>query len=149
MKALTLTEPWATLMMIQAKRIETRSWVLPNSIIGKEVAIHSAKGFPGWAKNMLRVPAFRDALRPGGIYQYPELNRGHVVCVVKFIGCRFTEDVRKQISDQEMVFGDYEGGRYAWFSEFVRRLDNPIPATGHLGFWDWDQAIEQRAAVLK
>lgn len=26
MKALTLTQPWATLVAIQAKRIETRSW---------------------------------------------------------------------------------------------------------------------------
>jgi hypothetical protein len=26
MKALTLTQPWASLMALQAKRIETRSW---------------------------------------------------------------------------------------------------------------------------
>lgn len=86
MKALTLTEPWATLMMLQEKRIETRSWKLPNNIIGQEVAIHSAKGFPGWAKDMLDYPIFKESLRPNGIYQYPELNRGHVLCIVKFMG---------------------------------------------------------------
>ena len=57
--------------------------------------------------------------------------------IPKFIGCRFTEDVRKQISDKELCFGDYEDSRFAWFSEFIKRLDNPIPAVGHLGFWDW------------
>lgn len=137
MRALTLTEPWATLMMLQEKRVETRSWKLPNFIIGQEVAIHSAKGYPGWAKEMCDLPAFYSSLRPNGNYAYPELNRGSVLCVVKFIGCRFTKDVRKQISDKEMGFGDYEDGRFAWFAEFVKRFDKPIPATGHLGFWEW------------
>lgn len=38
MKALTVTEPWATLIAIGAKRIETRSW--PTEYRGP-VAIHS------------------------------------------------------------------------------------------------------------
>lgn len=41
MKAITLTEPWATLVAIGAKQIETRSW--PTSYRGP-VAIHAAKG---------------------------------------------------------------------------------------------------------
>lgn len=136
MKALTLTEPWATLMRLEEKRVETRSWKLPNYIIGQEVAIHSAKGYPKWAQDMCNLPQFHSSLRPDGNYAYPELHRGHVLCVVKFIGCRFTEDVRNQISDKEMAFGDYEDGRFAWFSEFVTKIDTPIPAVGHLGFWD-------------
>lgn len=42
MKALTLTQPWATLVAIGAKRIETRSWA--TSYRGP-LAIHAAKGF--------------------------------------------------------------------------------------------------------
>jgi activating signal cointegrator 1 len=47
MKAITLTQPWATLVAIGAKRIETRSW--PTNYRGP-LAIHAAKGFPKWAK---------------------------------------------------------------------------------------------------
>lgn len=137
MKALTLTEPWATLMMLQAKRIETRSWKLPDSIIGQQVAIHSAKGYPGWAKDVRNCRKAREIL---GTVE-PELNRGKVLCVVKFTGCRFVEDVRRQISDTELCFGDYDDGRFAWFTEFVKRLDAPIPAIGHLGFWELETTI--------
>ena len=44
MKALTLTQPWASLVAIGAKRIETRSWSTPYRGL---LAIHAAKGFPG------------------------------------------------------------------------------------------------------
>ena len=48
MKALTLTQPWASLVACGAKTIETRSWRTPYR---GPVAIHAAKGFPadaGW-----------------------------------------------------------------------------------------------------
>lgn len=41
MKALTLTQPWATLVAIGAKRIETRSW---STTYRGPLAIHAAKG---------------------------------------------------------------------------------------------------------
>jgi len=41
MKALTLTQPWATLIACGAKRIETRSWA--TDFRGR-IAIHAAKG---------------------------------------------------------------------------------------------------------
>src|ERR1700722_19135273 len=47
MKALTLTQPWATLVSIGAKRVETRSFRV--SYRGS-LAIHAAKGFPKWAQ---------------------------------------------------------------------------------------------------
>lgn len=42
MKALTLTQPWATLVAIGAKRIETRSWSTP--YCGDVLLIHAATG---------------------------------------------------------------------------------------------------------
>jgi hypothetical protein len=40
-KALTLTQPWATLIAVGAKRIETRSWATDYH---GQIAIHAAKG---------------------------------------------------------------------------------------------------------
>lgn len=50
MKAITITEPWATLVAIGAKQIETRSW--PTSYRGP-IAIHAAKGMTGDDQEML------------------------------------------------------------------------------------------------
>ena len=41
MKALTLTQPWATLVAMGAKRIETRSWT---TNYRGPLAIHAGKG---------------------------------------------------------------------------------------------------------
>lgn len=43
MKALTLHQPWATLIGLGVKSIETRSWAAPKSLIGQRIAIHAAK----------------------------------------------------------------------------------------------------------
>jgi hypothetical protein len=124
-------------MMLQEKRVETRSWKLPNWIIGQDVVIHSAKGFPKWAQETCKEEPFYSSLRPLGNYAYPELHRGHGLCVVKFLGCRKTEDVRSQLSTKELAFGDYGDERFAWMTEYIERWAIPTPAVGHLGFWNW------------
>lgn len=137
MRALTLTEPFSTLMMLQAKRVETRSFKLPNNIIGQDVIIHSAKAYPKMYQRLCNTEPFRSALRPEGVRVCPELNCGMGLCVVKFIGCRRTEDVRSQLTPQELAFGNYFDGRYAWFTEYVERWASPVPHIGRLGFWEW------------
>lgn len=43
MKALPLWQPWAQLVVIGAKRVETRHWPAPNYVVGQRVAIHATK----------------------------------------------------------------------------------------------------------
>ncbi len=43
MKALPLWQPWATLVALGAKRIETRSWPAPRWVLGERIAIHATK----------------------------------------------------------------------------------------------------------
>lgn len=49
MRAITLTQPWSSLVARGQKKIETRSW--QTSYRGP-LAIHAAKGFPGYAKRL-------------------------------------------------------------------------------------------------
>ncbi len=42
MKALTLWQPWASLIVLRHKRFETRSWKM-DGLIGERIAIHAAK----------------------------------------------------------------------------------------------------------
>lgn len=43
MKAVSLWQPWASLIACGAKTIETRSWPAPRTVVGQRIAIHAAK----------------------------------------------------------------------------------------------------------
>lgn len=43
MKAISLWQPWASLIACGAKPFETRSWAPPRELIGATIAIHAAK----------------------------------------------------------------------------------------------------------
>lgn len=156
MKAITLTQPWATLVAINAKKIETRSW--PTLYRGP-LAIHAAKnldpvgGLAGLASIVSAQP-FRDALaawEPNAIVR-PDyyLPRGCVVAVCELGDCVATSDTRtgewwewqyadwvSELSAQERAFGDYTPGRYGWTLWHIARLSTPEPARGKQGLWDW------------
>src|SRR6202030_3531482 len=63
MKTLTLTQPWATLVALGAKRIETRSW---RTSYRGPLAIHAAKRMPKAAISLCWDTPFRAALEAGG-----------------------------------------------------------------------------------
>lgn len=144
MKTLTLTQPWATLVAISAKKIETRSW--QTSYRGP-LAIHAAKGFPKWAKDTVFEEPFWKFLET----QRP-LPIGCVVATCRLVACKFItsamspgspEEVARRSTmtpppEPEQSFGDYACGRFAWILEDVIPLPEPIPAKGALGLWEWD-----------
>lgn len=152
MKALTLTQPWATLVAIGAKRIETRSW--RTSYRGR-LAIHAAKGFPKWAREFTVEPVCYEAVRFHcsrlGIDErfngFPAYPVGAVIATCSLVNCVPVEEVDsasglfsvtlEPLTEQERAFGDYSEGRYAWILEDVRRLPQPISAKGALSLWDW------------
>ena len=131
MKALSLTQPWATLVATGAKRIETRSW--STKYTGR-IAIHASKGFPRWAKETCFEEPFISLLGP----HRELLPRGAVIATATLMGCRRTEDVAHQLDKQELALGDYSEGRFAWFLGDVEPIVIPIPARGALGLWEWN-----------
>ena len=43
MRAITLHQPWASLIALGHKTTETRSWPAPKTLVGSRIAIHAAK----------------------------------------------------------------------------------------------------------
>jgi hypothetical protein len=43
MRALTIWQPWATLIVLGKKPVENRDWPAPQSVIGQRVAIHGGR----------------------------------------------------------------------------------------------------------
>lgn len=150
MKAITLHQPWATLMAIGAKRIETRSW--PTRYRGP-LAIHAAKAFPAYAKDLCYAGAIRRLLgwpdHDGRVNQVwlddinariKALPLGAIVGTCRLVHCLDTDLIPRFVSpftEQEKLLGNYESGRFGWLTEDMKRIDPPIPAIGALGLWDW------------
>ena len=120
--AITLTQPWASLMAYGVKTVETRS--RRTRYIGW-IAIHAAKNFPEECRQLCYqepfLTALKDCDRP--------LPIGAVVAVTRIIGCTPTANFTR-ISETERAFGDYGARRYGYITHGVRRLREPIPMRG-------------------
>lgn len=130
MKALTLTQPWATLVALGHKRVETRSW---STKYRGPLAIHAAKGYPAYARGVAAAEYAnpRGLLAPGTL-----LALGGIVARARLVDVRRTEEVVDRLSAQEQRLGNYAPGRFAWFLEDIDPT-GMIPAVGKLGLWDW------------
>lgn len=149
MKALTLTQPWATLVAIGAKKIETRSW---NTQYRGPLAIHAAKGYPGAAKDMCYQPHFKSALLSAGYSVPHELPTGVIVATCDLVSTHRVDEMDWvegkrgwangryfwEATEQEKTFGIYDIGRYMWFLANVKKLEKPLPAKGALSIWEWN-----------
>jgi hypothetical protein len=153
-KALTLTQPWATLVAIGAKRIETRSF--QTSYRGP-LAIHAAKGYPKWARDFTLEPVCYEAVQLGYKVRewFPAHPLGAVIATCNLIACVQMKEFRygpegnsigigpytELLADrpQEREFGDYSVGRFAWILGNVECFKQPIPANGALGLWEWSK----------
>jgi hypothetical protein len=131
-KALSLTQPWATLVVTGRKKVETRGW---STSIRERIAIHASKSMPAYA----REAAIDFGLDPDA------LPLGAVLGTVSLMGCAPTHEVRHTLSAEELWFGDFADGRYAWFVYHPTAFDVPIPARGSLGFWNWTPPVKQEA----
>lgn len=141
MKALTLTQPWATLVAIGAKRFETRTW---QTAYRGPIAIHAATGFPTDARILCTRDPFRKALAAAGYYADTELPRGCIVGVADLHGITSTVAVRHTLSAQELEFGNYDDGRFAWMLTGAWKHATTIPIKGKLGLWALPVGIERQ-----
>lgn len=134
-----MTQPWASLVAIGAKRYETRSW--STSYRGL-LAIHAAKGFTAdFTRSDFQwkvfEPPFGRALFMGGYSALKDIPLGAIVGVVRLANVWQTSEVsgRAGLQPYEIVFGDYAPGRFAWELCELVRLATPIPCRGAHGLW--------------
>lgn len=142
MKALTLIQPWATLIALGAKRIETRSWATKYT---GWLAITASKAFPRDCRDLMLHDPFAAVLEPyllecGKLFNdEPELPLGAVVCLAHLQLCRPTEywkGLAHEFPTSEFEFGDFGTGRFGWYFDQVKRLKQPVPCKGARLLWD-------------
>ena len=135
MKALTLWQPWASLVALGHKKVETRCWA---TRYRGPLAIHSALRRPDFLGQSCSTPEFRELMRKLKI-DMRTLPLGCVLCTVKLVAIAPTGQVYDDLSYQERVFGNYEEGRYAWFFENIEPCPAPIQVKGNRLLWEWKQ----------
>jgi hypothetical protein len=121
MKALTLWQPWASLVAAGRKSIETRGW---STRYRGNLLIHAAKESRRGSEDVLSLT---------GVSLPRPLPRGKVVAFAVLDDCRegfIPED------PLERHFGHYGPGRWAWILRGVIPLERPIPWAGAQGLWE-------------
>lgn len=138
LKALTLWEPWASLIMVGAKTYETRSWATPYR---GPLVIHASLNKD--SIGMIRDGRVYDLLFEVGITKMGDFKLGYALCVCTLVDCIPTNKLDvSQLSRDDWAFGDYRPERYAWKLANVQRLDPPIKVRGYQGLWDWPETLE-------
>lgn len=112
MKVLSLLQPWATLLVRGDKLVETRSW--PTKYRGP-VFIHASGALNKRYKDSEFTPAmqslepvFKDFIKPD------KLPFGRIIGMVEIVTNVRTEELKPILTDQEIAFGDYSTGQWAW-----------------------------------
>jgi hypothetical protein len=157
MKGFSLTQPWASLVALGHKRIETRSW---STNYRGEVLIHAAKKFPRDCQEMCAEEPFLGLLKAAGYTNTKQLPLGLIVAVARIENVFSTNVINaaRRIPTElyqlphERECGDYSDDRYGWLLTNVRRLSTPLPAAhldrdgvikegGALGLWSVPQVL--------
>lgn len=138
MKAISLLQPWATLIMLGYKHFETRSWATKHR---GPLAIAASAGKQG-----------REACAPGTDLAimlanhnltFDDLPRGAIVGVCQVDSMHKVDETWDLVlGDVELECGDYSAGRYAWALSHVQPFATPVPCKGALSLWQVPEAVE-------
>ena len=152
MKALTLWQPWAALVVAGCKPFEFRKWRAPSSIIGQRIVIHASARKP----DMREVEQLLRLLKAGGRYAA----RTCLIPIDKAVetlemgawplgvglGSAIVGEPRNGI-DIGVDFGaikvndssrDYHAN-WGWPMLDIEQWPEPIPMRGALGLWTWPE----------
>jgi activating signal cointegrator 1 len=130
MKALSLWEPYASLLRAGAKSFETRCW--PTKYRGPLLICAALNTAVDLSKN-----EWFTAESTKEIYSIlgfpPVLHHGKAVAIVRVVDCFPTTIVKGH--ESEVDFGDYRPGGYAWKTEIICNDFEPFPVRGKQSFF--------------
>lgn len=135
MKALTISQPYASLIADGAKWVENRVW---RTGYRGPLAIHAGSGTQYLTKKELA--------------RYPT---GCVIAVADLVACVWLIDVRRlreatveqlraaHIDIDALLGHRYTEGPWCWVLRNVRQIE-PVAARGSMGLWEWEEPRERK-----
>ncbi len=127
MQAISIKQPWASLIAHGIKDIENRTWKCPQQYIGQRVLIHVSKIAVGWKDGPLNFRQ-RDVAKGYG-FSFDELRKGAIIGSVVIADC---------VQNHPSVWA--EKGCWNWVLKDAVLFDKPIEGVkGKLSFWEYNQ----------
>ena len=128
MKAISLWQPWASLIVCRYKRIETRSW--RHSYRGN-LLIHAAKRpYRAFLQDRELLLACNEL----GL-DTADLPTGAIIGQCRLVDISPTDSVCAMVRLIEGRIGDFSPGRFAWHLADAFAFETPIPYVGHQGLF--------------
>ena len=129
MYALSVMQPWAALIVLGVKRIETRPW---RTGFRGRLGVHASSTRPSNFDDLCCREPVRSALLAAPWNRPP---RGVLLGTVEVCDCVRVEEL-EALSEQERSLGDFGPGRWAWLLADPRPLPWLIPLRGRLGVFE-------------
>ena len=140
MKALTVIQPWAYLLASGKKQNETRSW---RTNYRGEILIHAGKKDMTQAMKQTLFEA--RYMEKAGVFSM-DMELGAIIGKAVLVDCFQSDEAYRyklrRENEAELAFGDYRLGRYAWVMKDPVLFDEPIPAIGRQGLWNWEGTLQ-------
>jgi hypothetical protein len=141
MRALTLWQPWASLVASGLKRIENRPWAPPGWMLNQRFAIHAGMKYD-------RESAVTAEALGGNPPEKGECPAGAILATCRLIAVarsetesiKFTEDR----SQARWFFGPY-----GWVLDEIKEVPEPIECRGFQGLWRIpEELLEKHASAF-
>jgi hypothetical protein len=141
MKALTIRQPFAHLIVTGRKRLETRKWL--TSYRGP-LLIHAAR-------------SVHEEPIPGVAIDLASLPLGAIIGMVRLSACfsplELTSDVGHRLATQlltptERSFGYFGPGWYAWELQDPVEFKTPLPCPGNINLWAPSRVLHDKILRL-
>jgi hypothetical protein len=142
MKVLSLLQPWASLVVIGAKKFECRSW---KTEYRGSIIIHASATKPNRREKLFFE---QDSFFKKYIENLEFLPYGALIGKVVLKDIYRTEWLLQNLEmmpyhqwGQELAFDDYSPNRYAWQLEQAEKFSTVLPIKGSLGLWEYKGLI--------
>jgi ASCH domain len=152
--ALTIWQPWASLIVAGCKPYEFRGWRPPPHLVGRRIAIHAAarpirkaevaewllrlRGPDAWSAAMPREAAI--ALLEKVHASPGMLPLGAVLGTARLGEPRRGSEVVAEFGGPPPNAARDGHSNWGWPLTDVERFEPPVPTRGAQGFWTWDSS---------
>lgn len=124
MKAITLKQPWASLVANGYKLYEFRSW---KTNYRGDILIHAGKGIDVQAMEKVKELDL----------EYPSSQILAIVCIEDCI--KLDDEINEKIyMDNPLIYENKNRTGYAWKLSNIRKIDCNDIVNGKQGFWNYD-----------
>lgn len=136
MRAISVMQPYASLIMAGIKLFETRSW---STDYRGRLGIHASKKISPEVLVLCNQEPLKTILQNMACQDPEELPKGALIGSVELLDVKPTNLMKPDPTQKQL--GDWRPGRYAWELAGPKTLKEPIGMIGRLSVYELPEAL--------